>query len=490
MSVRKSLGYAYSAQGLNFLISFSTSILLARLLTPREFGIFAMAAATSAIFNLFFAFSLANYIVREPVVDTALLRSAFTVNAALTLVLAVLIHLAGWGAILFFDAPEVGRVLRLFAIVPLISMFEFIPSALCARGMRFKLSSSIGVVKNLTLSFVTVALAWSGFHEMSFVWGTILSAIFSVILYNMREWHPEAWQPRLAGFRKITGFGLQMMSIQGLSQLSSRAGELLLGSMLGLRMLGLYNRASNLSSQVYNNVYGIGASVVFTKLSRDLREHGAFHDTFLKALSVLLAVIWPITIGVALLSAPVIQRLYGAQWLDAAWPLSLLMIAFFISLGTGMAWEVFVLRKETRLQMRIEVTRSSVGFLLFLSGAAISLTAAAGAKVLESILTYVLYRRHMDRLVGAAPGELRRVYLLNLKLTAVAIAPTFALMIWWRWSPLTPLPAIFAAVLAGVGGWTTFLFSWKHPLAQEVTRLLASRSRRSPEWPSARPDES
>lgn len=475
MSVRKSLGYAYTAQAINFVVSFGTSVVVARLMTPREFGIFAMASAASAILNLFFAFSLASYIIREKEVDTPLLQSAFTVNTALTLVLATLIHLSGWGATLLFNSPDVGRVLRLFAVVPLISMFEFIPSALCAREMRFKLGSMISLLRNLTLSGMLVLFAWRGLHEMAFAWATVCSVSVSVVCYNARVWRPDVWRLRFDNFRKITGFGLQMMSINGLGQLSARAGDLVLGSMLGLTTLGIYNRALNLGNQIYNNVYGIGSGVIFSKMSRDLREKGSFHDTFLRALSILLAVVWPMMLGLAVLSQPVIHVLYGAQWQSAALPLSLLTISFFIALGVGMNWEVFVLRQETRLQTRIEVTRSSVGFLLFVSGCTIGLTAAAGAKILDSVLTYVLYRRHMDRLVGAQVGELRHLYFANLQLSAVAVAPSLALMLWTRWSPETSLAAIAACVIVGVLAWAALLFRTDHPLAQEVRKFLRER---------------
>ena len=476
MSVRKSLGYAYTAQALNFIIAFATSVIVARLVSPREFGMFAMASAASAILNLFFSFSLASYIIREPEVDTPLLRSAFSVNAVLTGVLALLIYAAGWIAILLLDSPEVGRMMRLFAIVPLISMFEFIPSAICSREMRFKLTSAIGVIRLTALSCTTILLAWAGFHEMAFVWAAICAAIVSVSLFNVRVWRPDVWQPRSTDFRKITSFGLQMMSINGLSQLSSRAGDLVLGSLLGLRMLGLYNRAAGLSGQVYNSVYGIGTSVVFAKLSLEFRETGSFHDSFLKAVSVMLAVVWPMMIGMAILSRPVISILYGPEWQDAAGPLSLLMMALFIVLGVGMNWEVFVLRKETRLQAKIELTRSTAGFLMFVAGAMINLTAAATAKVLESALAFALYRRHMDRLVGAGPGELRGVYVINLKLTSVAVSPAFALMLWRGWSPSTPLIEIAVAVCLGILAWTALLFTLKHPLSTELRRFYVSRT--------------
>lgn len=84
MSVRLSLSWTYLAQTLNFLISFVSSIIVARLVSPRDFGIFAMAVAITTVLNVLMQLGLAKYIMREPTVDRNLLRSLFTVNAVLT----------------------------------------------------------------------------------------------------------------------------------------------------------------------------------------------------------------------------------------------------------------------------------------------------------------------------------------------------------------------------------------------------------------------
>ena len=473
MSVRRSLAWTYTGQGLNFLIAFGSSIVIAWLVTPREFGIFGMAAAVTSILNLFFALGLSSYIVREQQVTRALLRSAFTVNTLLTFLLSTLIFGGGVLAGTIFGSPDVGEFLRVFAFVPLISMFEFVPNALCNRDMRFQAVSLIAVLKNAVNYAAIIVLALLGFKHMSFAWAGVLSAIVSVVAYQFLVWRPDVWVPRFRGFRAILSFGLQMMSINGLSQLSGRAGEMVLGSWFGLAALGLYNRAANLTNQLYGNVYGVATAVIFSKMAQELRETGSFHDTFLRALRILLAVIWPMMLGLAVLSGPFIYHLYGEKWLEAALPLSLLMIASFVVLGVGMNWQVFVLREETRRQMVLEAIRSGAGFVLFCLGCLVSLPMAAAAKIGESLITYFIYRPHMDRLIGTSRGELDRVYGEALLLSAAAVLPALLLMIWEDWSPRAPLWMAAAAVALGILLWAMVLVVRRHVLLEEFQRLLA-----------------
>lgn len=471
MSVRRSLAWSYSGQALNFLVAFGSSVIIARLVSPRDFGVFAMAGALSALLGLVFGLGLAGYIVREKEVDRGLLRSAFTVSACITLVFSGLLLASGFLAKHVFGSPDVGDFLLVYAFSPLIQMLEFIPHAMCSRHMRFKAISMISVLRTATLAAVTVVLAWWGYGHMSFAWAAIAAAGASSLAYNLFFWKETVFRPRFTGFRKILTFGMQMVSINGFHSMNLRFGEMVLGSWLGLAALGLFSRAANLANQLNSNIYGVATSVIFVKMSADFREKGQFHDTFLRALRILLAVVWPMMLGLAVLAGPVIQTLYGARWIGAAQPLTFLMLAYFIILGIGMHWEVFVLRKETALQTRIEAVRAIGGFTMFCAGCLISLPAAAAARLCEAVLAYFLYRPHMDRLIGTTRGQLDRLYLECLALSAIAVAPSLALMGWTGFDPETPILWVAATVMLGILGWAIALLRLRHPILDELQRL-------------------
>ena len=471
MSVRRSLAWSYSGQALNFLIAFGSSIVIARLVTPREFGIFAMASALGALLGLVFNFGLAKYIVREEEVDRETLRSVFTVSAVFTIVFALLLLGSGWAAVHLFGSPQVGEFLLVFGFSPLIQIFEFIPQALGTRLMRFGTITAISVLRAAILAAVTIVLAWGGYQHMSFAWAGIAATLVSAIAYNLLFWKQTVFRPRFVDFAKITTFGLQMVSISGFAQVNGRLGEMVLGSWLGLGALGLYSRASNLANQLYNNVYGVATSVIFVKMAADYRDSGEFHQTFLRALRMLLAIVWPMMLGLAVLSQPVIFTLYGEQWLGAALPLTYLMLAFFVVLGIGMHWEVFILRKETALQTRIEAIRAVSGISLFAAACLVSLPLAAAARLAESIIAYLLYRPYMDRMIGTTRGQLDRLYLECLAVAGLAVAPSLALMAWTRFDPRTPILWVGAAVALGILAWTFALVRLRHPILEELQRL-------------------
>ncbi|WP_205481753.1 oligosaccharide flippase family protein [Sphingomonas arenae] len=479
MSVRKSLAWSYSAQALNFIVAFGSSVIIARLVTPREFGIFAMAASISAFLALVFGFGLSNLIVRDEEMPKDRLRSILAVSSSYTSFLCILLVISGLLAKHVFDSPDVGDFLMVYALVPAIQMFELIPEALCRRHMRFKTISAISVMKTIVTAAATIVLAKLGFKHMSFAYAGLVATIASVAIYNLLYWQETVYRPRLEGYRSILTFGLQMVSINGFGQLNSRISEMTLGSWLGLSALGLYSRASNLANQLQQNVYGVATGVIFVRMSMDFRETGRFDATYLRALRILLAVVWPMMLGMAVLSYPFIQLLYGEKWLGAALPLSFLMLAYFTVLGIGMQWQVFILRKETGLQTKLEGIRAAAGLAMFCVGCLISLPAAAAARIGEAIVAYLLYRPHMDRLIGIPRGRLDRVYGECLTLAAIAVLPSLGLMLWSRFDPRTPLTLVAASVVVGVLCWAALLVRIKHPVMEEV-QFFWRRLRRSP----------
>ena len=472
MSVRRSLAWTYLAQALNFILTFGSTVVIARLVSPRDFGIFAMANAVTSIINVMMGFGLAKYLMREAELSLDTLRSVFTVNVLISFAYATSILIGGIIMGRYFQSPEVGKFLMIFALFPLLAMMEFVPAALCGREMRFGVIAALSVVRAVVLAVVTLTLAFKGFAYMSFAWAQVFAWVATAICFNVIVWRPDVWRLRFKGIRTVLHFGAQMIGIGGVSQLSIRAGEMTLGSMLGLTPLGLYTRASGLPISLYTSVYLAGNNVIFSRLSKDLRETGELHQTYFGFMRLILGLLWPMLLGLTVLAQPVIHILYGAKWQAAATPLSLLTIATAITVGVGMTSELFILRHQTKRQVRLESIRAGVGFLLFAGGALISLPFAASAKVAESVLAFLLYRKPLMELIGGPASEMQCVYLESLLLSGAAILPSFLLMWWTQWSALTPLPLVAAAICMGGMMWATLLIYRRHPIAIELARAM------------------
>lgn len=471
MSVRTSLSWAFACQIVTVAVSFAGMVVLARLLSPFEVGINAIAVAGLGIVQIIATMGLAGYVIRDTDLQPATLDLTFSVNAALAVTLsALLFGLSFVSAPLLGDA-RAGEVLRILAIAPLVNAFAFRASAMLQREMRFKAFALINTGMTTVTTALTVALAWTGHSYMSAAYGGAGGALFGAIAFNLVAPHHASLRITFRGWRDVARFGLQIMSISGLATLATRLSDLILGRVLGIAALGIYSRASMTTSMIFENVYGTTTRVAFTKLARDFRETGELRPTFLRAIELILALMWPLEIGLAILSPPAIYLFYGEKWLAAALPMSLLLVAQVIVLSYGMNWELFVLRDQSGKQSKLEFIRTLCGFAIFTVGCQFGLAGAALGKVGDASAGYLLYRNHVRSLADLRGNELGRVFVRSALLTVVATAPALLLMIVTRWDPRTPILWMLGAVLLGMITWGGGLVVLRHPLVEEAARI-------------------
>jgi O-antigen/teichoic acid export membrane protein len=471
MSARKSLAWAFSGQVFTSLVSFGGSVVVARILSPHEMGIYAVAMAAFAIVAVVSSFGVGTYVIRHPDLRPEVVDTAFTINCLIEVVLSI--ALVGFS----FLAPRLlgdegaGKVLRFAAVGPLLGMLTFRAATMMQRELNFRVSTLVSGISIIVATGTTVASAYLGYSYLSPAIGGLASALCGIVGFAIACPQHMIVRFSLADWRKVSAFGAQILSVNGVLLICERSSEIVLGRTLGLSALGLYARASSIDSLVYNQIYGTALKVLFPMLARNLRETGSLRATFIQSMRLLVALIWPVLLGLAILSGPAIHLLYGDKWLGASVPLSLLMLTQMIVLCFGMNWELFVLRDEMPLQTRLELRRSLLGLVMFVGACTISLAAAAAARLLNALYGLFLYKSHVQRLAETEAGEIGRVWREGAVLAATAAAPSFALMMWCRWNPHVPLTLLMAAITLGAALWLAVLLHWNHPLWLEIRKL-------------------
>jgi O-antigen/teichoic acid export membrane protein len=472
MSIRRSLGWMMLSQGGYFILQFSSSVILARLLTPYEVGVYTAGAAMVGFLSVLQAFGLTLLVVREPEIDRHLSASLFTMNAVIAVILSVaIIALSAFGGAFLHEAG-VQRVMLVLALLPLIGILEFLPAANLERNGEFRTIAVINLLRAVAMTGTTVGLALAGLSYMSYPLGAVAASVVGAAGIMIAGRRYVSFKFGLTAWPKIVRFGLQQLSIQGVPALSLRASEFLLGRLLGLSALGLYGRAANLSNMIWANIHLVIARVVMVDLANRKRQGLGIREAYLRTIEMVTALLWPCFAGLGLLAGPLIRTIYGERWVAAAPPLAALSVAGILYVAISMTWELFVICNETGRQARFECLRSPVGLVMFVGGALISLTAAAIGRIGEAIFTITLYRPHIERMTSTTLADFIPIYRRSAFLTVAACAPALALMLIYNWSPETPFPLVIVAIAVGFAAWLAAIRLTGHVIAGEVFRLL------------------
>ena len=477
MSVRRSVAIAFTGQIVINIISFCGSIAIARLLSPREMGIYAIAMATFGVVAIFSTFGTFNYIIKQDDLTPDAINTACTINAWIEVGLAFLLFASGSVAPRYFGEPGLAAVMRWLAIGPLIGIFSFRPTAMLQRNLRFGTVAAINSACMVGSTGITILLAAKGYSYLSPVFGGLASAAIGVAGFAVVAPDQMIFRPSLSSWRPVTSFGAKMLSISGVVLISEKIAEISIGKLLGLSALGVYSRAASIDALFNTQVYGTAAKLIFPQLAAEYRRTGNVRNTYLHSFQLLSALIWPMLLGLAVVAGPAIYIVYGAKWIGAARPLSILLIAQALLLSLAMNWELFVIKARMNTQIRLELGRSTVGVVSLIAGCFVSLAAVAASKVFTAAYAMLVYRRHIERLAEVRFREIAAIWLESAWLSVVAIGPAVVVMQAYRWSHQVPIIALVGAIAGGAGLWAVLLRYLRHPLYSEFVRAVRALRR-------------
>lgn len=472
ISLRRSLVWTSLTQATLFVIQFGVTMIVARLLSPYEMGVFVVASSIVGLLSIIRSMGLSSYLVRAQTLEPRIVATVFTVNAATALLVSLaLVLLAELGGALL-NEPRVQHLLLWLVAIPLISIFEILPFAGMERRGNFRLLGLLSVAKVLSGSMILLAFAFTGHGYMSLAYGQVGGTLVSLLLSNTFGWRDVSLRVGLTDWREVMRYAMQMLALSGTGALTARMSDLVLGRLQGLAALGLYSRASSLTSLLWENLHLVLIRVLFVDFAEQRRQGRSLRYSYLHIMRMLIAILWPMLFGLALFSETAIRLLYGPTWVAAALPLSLLALSAAASVPLLMTNEVFVVCHETRRQLRLEWIRAAVGLALFSLGCLVSLTWAAAARLLEALFALVIYRADLERMTDTRFGDLLRLYAEGAMLTLAATLPSLLLVTLFGLTMVPPLPAVFGAIGLGVIVWLLTMRALKHPLLNEGLRLL------------------
>ena len=472
VSMRRSVLWMGFSQSCLFVIQFGGSVVMARLLTPYEMGVYAAAAAVVGLLTALRAFGLSAFLIREPNLTPDVVSSVFTINAMLSVIVtAGVIALSNIGAQMLGE-PGVQAVMVLLATIPISTIFDIIPAALLERSGAFKTMALAGLARAAVGVGATIVLAVHGHSYMSIAYGNLVSAVFGTAWLNVVGWRHVSFRMGLHYWRRIMRFGLQMLTITGVGSISVRLSDILLGRLIGLGTLGLYSRASGLHSLLWDNLHQIVARIVFVDFAEQRRRGMSLRDTYLRVTAMVTALLWPAFSGLGILAGPVIHTVYGPDWVGAAWPLSFLAVSGMVLVSNTMASETYVICNETVRQLYYETKRAGTGLLLFTLGCLGGLAGAAVSRIGEAACGVAYSRRDILRMTDTRMADYGSIFGQSALLTVAACSPTALLMAVNAWSSQTSLVAIAGAVALGVAAWGVGLWLLQHPLFVEARILV------------------
>lgn len=317
-TVRKSLVFSFVQSYGITLVQFVSSLVIARLLTPDEIGVFSVGVAFIAIAHAVRDFGVSNYIVQErdftEAKKAAALQIAFVVSWGLAAVLIVFSMTVGQ----FYEDARVSKVLAFLSINFLLLPLSSVGLAILRRNMQFDRLCYIHLFSGFVQAAVSIGSAYLGQSYMSLVWGSI-SGILVTVLFTLYL-TPMGLVGRFCKqtLKEVAGKGMNLSFASILYELGSNFSEMIIGKTMGFATVGFFGKAIGVVQLVDKVLMGAVRPILLPSYSEKSRLNALSDQVALDYLDLVLVVVWPMLLWIAFNAELIILILFGDQWLFAA----------------------------------------------------------------------------------------------------------------------------------------------------------------------------
>lgn len=468
MSTRKSLVFSFLDRYASLAISVASSMVIARLLTPTEIGVFSVTMVLLMFVATVRDLGAGQYLVQERELTTERIRAVWAVQLGLGLGLACVVLLASYPVALFYNEPRMRNIMLVVALNYAINPFGSLTYAWLMREMRFESVALMRFSAGLSGALVSIFLAWHHYGPISLAFGALASTSANALIAVYYRPKSFPWLPGVAEIKRVLAFGSRLTASTLVTVLANNAPELFLGKLQSLTAAGLYSRSNGLV-QMFNRLFvdAVGA-VCLPWFARQAREHGSFVDPFLKSTAYVTAFGWSFCLALVCLAQPVVRLLYGHQWDQAVDLVRLLAVAMAFSVPAALCETALLSSGAVGTIARVTVFGAIQSVAFVVLGASQGLLVLGGAMIVAAAVTAALWLRATARRIDLPlPGLLIMLRKSAMVALMAAIGPVVAL---WIYGPY-PTALVMPLVLGGGGGMAGFVAGVlvaRHPLLEEV----------------------
>lgn len=470
-SVRRALAITFVERHLMIVLSLGSNMLLARLLTPEEIGLYSVNLAFIGIAHMLRDFGISNFLVQAPQLSTTEIRASFGISLLLGAVLFGVLCLVAPLIAGFYKDPRLTDTLRICALNFLVLPFNSVPSALMRRDMQFQRLVYITLTAALLGTAATVGLALLGAGPNSMAIGAVATSTITAIGAYAARQDFRGLTPSLAGWRPIANFGGQSALTSVVTSISMDIHELAMGKVLGFAPVAIISRAQGLMNMIHRDLMSAVRSVAYPAFARTFRAGGDVEAQHVQSVVNMTALAWPAYGLLGIHAADFIHILFGAQW-TAAVPLVPLFCAAgaihsVASLITSHLMAVGRIDLVTRAELIVQPARAAMlitAVLVFKSVFAVAVAFLLFFVATVPVLYAIKARAVQSRLRPMCAGLMRSA--------ACALGP-LAVALILRAQFAGPdgrigLPLLTGSLGTAVVLWLIGIRLFNHPLRTEV----------------------
>ena len=470
----KGVGWSFidnlSSSGITFLVG----LILARLLTPSEYGIMAILTIFIAVSNSIVDSGFSNALIRKTDARRVDYNTVFLFNLLISGLLYVVLFLAAPAISRFFKEPVLVEVMRVIGWVLVINALAIIPRTLFVKEVNFKTQTKVSLIASISSGVIGIGMALAGLGVWSLVGQQLSRQLLNTLfLWIYCTWRP-AWEFSMQSFKELFGFGSKLLLSGLLDTVFKEIYSLVIGRCYTSAQLGQYTRASQFNQIFSSNLTSVIQRVSYPVLSSIQNEPERLREAYRKVIKSTMLISFACMLGLAAVARPLILILIGEKWLPAVGFLQIICFSGMLYPLHAINLNILQVKGRSDLFLRLEIIKKIIAVGPLVLGVLFSIEYMLWGSVCTSLIAYFLNSYYSADLINYPTKEQIKDILPTFLVSFVTAAAMWSLTLLslsnWLLLPLQCLLGIALAV---------FIYECLHlPEYVEVKQLAFSILRR------------
>lgn len=396
---KKGLYWSFFNQFSNYGMQFCIGIVMARLLSPSDYGITALPGVFMAIAGIFQDSGMAGALVRKEKVEEKDYSTLFIYSIAMGIFMYAILFTASPWIAKFFNTPILTSLIRVTALGFLWGPVSTVQYVILSRKLDFKTPTKISITTKLFSGIVGILLAYIGYGLWALVISGVLSSFLGLIIVAyIVKWYPKTgWSKD--SFKYLWNYGNKMLASSLLDTAYNNITPVFVGKYYSPADLGVYNRARGYAAMPSQQVTGVIQNVTFPVLSKMQNDNESLARNYRRMLRTTAFIVFPLMLMLAALARPLVITLITAKWEACIILLQIICFSMMWYPIHSINLNLLMVKGRSDLFLRLEIIKKIIGLSILTITLPQGLIIFCCGNILSSIISLIINTYYTGKLI-------------------------------------------------------------------------------------------
>jgi len=430
-----------AGQGITFLVG----LVLARLLTPEEYGLIGIITIFIAVFNSIVDSGFSNALIRKNDAKDIDYNTVFISNLVVSVMLFGVLFLCAPAISKFFDQPQLIPLLRVMGSIVIINAFAIIQRTIFVKKVDFKTQTKVSLISSIASGAVGIGMAVGGWGVWSLV-GQQISRQFlnSAFLWLFSNWYPKL-QFSFQSFKELFNFGWKLLVSGLIDTVWREIYQVVIGKWYAPATLGQYTRAQQFASICSSNLTTVVQRVSYPVLSSVQDDKERLKNGYKGIIKVTMLLTFTLMLGLAAVAKPMVLALIGEQWLPCVPFLQIICLQMMLYPLHSLNLNMLQVQGRSDLFLRLEIIKKIIAICPLLLGIYVNIYWMLAGSVVTGFISYYLNAYYSGPFLNYSIKEQVKDILPSFGVAITMAVPVFAM----SFIPLNPFLLLPLQIVVG-----------------------------------------